>query len=210
MPHSRTKAIAALCVALALPAATFSPASAAPTPRAPQEPTYEIATVNGSGCPPGSVTVTPEATGFSVMYTRFTAKVGGTATPTDFRKNCQIALNVTVPEGMTYAVKGVDHRGYAELGPATTGQLKSSFYFSGHAQTGMHTKDIPGPDGNYWLLSYRVPPADLQWIRCYDVARLNLNTEVRLASSDKSQPAIVDVNAEFGTSYYLEWKKACD
>lgn len=207
MPHSRTKAIAALCVALALPAATFSPAYAAP---APQAPAYEIATVNGSGCPPGSATVTPEPTGFSVRYTGFTAKSGGDAKPTDFRKNCQISLKVTVPEGMTYAVKGVDHRGFAELGAATTGQLKSSFYFSGHAQTAVHTKEVPGPDANEWLLSYRVPPADLQWIRCYDVSRLNLNTEVRLASSDTSKPAIVDVNSDFGTSYYLEWKKACD
>ncbi|MFI0483259.1 DUF4360 domain-containing protein [Actinomadura sp. 9N215] len=203
MTHPGIKATVTLSVALALPVSAWPPASAASMG---DDPTFEIATVNGSGCPPGSVSAVTGTGGFTIKYRAFTARIGGDAKPTDFRKNCQINLKATVPKGVTYAVMGSDHRGSADLGPGTTGHLKSAFYFAGTPQLSTFTGEIRGPVADGWQLSQKVPPSHLQWVRCDDPSSINLNTEIRLASSDKTKPGVLDVNAELGTSYHLAWK----
>src|ERR1043165_583151 len=77
----------------------------------------DVATVNGSGCRPGTaaVAVSEDNEAFTVTYSEFMAQVGVGAQPTDFRKNCQISLKVHVPQGFTYAIAQADYRGFAHL-----------------------------------------------------------------------------------------------
>lgn len=66
----------------------------------------DVITINGSGCPAGTaaVAVAPDNTAFTVTYSEYLAQVGVGARPIDARKNCQLALQVHVPEGFTYAI----------------------------------------------------------------------------------------------------------
>ncbi|KJK55093.1 DUF4360 domain-containing protein, partial [Saccharothrix sp. ST-888] len=75
----------------------------------------DVATVNGSGCPAGTaaIAVSPDNTAFTVTYSNYLAQVGVGANPTDFRKNCQLNLDVHVPQGFTYAIAAADYRGFA-------------------------------------------------------------------------------------------------
>lgn len=85
--------------------------------------TITVATVNGSGCRPGSaaVAIAPDNTAFTVTYSEYLAQAGAGSKPTDSRKNCQIALNVHVPQGFTYAIARADYRGYASLARGARG-----------------------------------------------------------------------------------------
>ncbi|WP_171064405.1 DUF4360 domain-containing protein [Actinomadura soli] len=201
MLHPRIKATAILGVALAPLALTFAPASAALEP---PTPTIEIASLNGSGCPPGTVTAIPNPGSFTLKYSGHTAKLGGDAKPTDARKNCQISLKVTLPEGLVYAVERVEHNGTANLEPTTTGSLKSMFYFAGSPQAGVYRKQIPGPVAGAWQVTERL--IQLLWQRCGEQRNLNLNTELLMTSSDKSKPNSLSMNSDLGTSYHLNWK----
>ncbi|TDD37651.1 DUF4360 domain-containing protein [Actinomadura sp. KC06] len=201
MLRPRTKAIAILSVATAPLALTFAPASAAPAPPAP---VIEIATLNGSGCPPGTVKVAPDPDGFTIKYSGYTASVGGDAKPTDSRKNCQVSLKVTVPEGLTYAVEKVDFRGTGGMEPTTTGVLKSNFYFAGHPSTSSITREIPGPVAGDWQRNERW--VELLWPQCGEQRNLNLNTELRVTASDKSKANFLSMNSDLGTSYHFNWK----
>src|ERR1700733_590911 len=93
--------------------ATAAHAASSPTPS--DDMAITVAAANGTGCPLGSadVTVSPDNKAFTVTYSQFTAQTGAGTRPTDFRKNCQLALNVHVPQGYTFAVAGADYRGYA-------------------------------------------------------------------------------------------------
>jgi len=66
----------------------------------------DTVTVNGSGCPAGTaaVAVSPDNTAFTISYSSYIAQVGVGASPTDFRKNCNLNLFVHVPPGFTYAI----------------------------------------------------------------------------------------------------------
>ncbi|MET1072355.1 MAG: DUF4360 domain-containing protein, partial [Umezawaea sp.] len=91
---------------MALSTITFPPGGAPGTIPPPDHITIEVVTVLGSGCPAGTaaVAVSPDNKAFTVTYSRFTAQVGPDSKPIDFRKNCQLALNVRVPQGYTYAI----------------------------------------------------------------------------------------------------------
>ena len=107
----------------------------------PSEPiTVKVLTVNGSGCPDGTATVTPLAgnTGFSIAYSDYVASVSGSATPTDFRKNCQISLLIQVPQGFSYAIAKADYSGTARLAEGATGLERAN-------TTSRGRRPIPGP-----------------------------------------------------------------
>lgn len=88
---------------LASLAATVVPAAAAPSPLPVDKMVIDVVAANGLGCRLGTadVIVSPDNKAFTVTYSEFTAQVGVGAKPLDFRRNCQLALNVDVPRGFT-------------------------------------------------------------------------------------------------------------
>ncbi|MCA6096351.1 DUF4360 domain-containing protein, partial [Streptomyces sp. SCA3-4] len=109
--------------AVVLVAASFSPSAAAEGGAPPGRVVIDVVAVNGSGCPAGTaaVAVASDNTAFTVSYSDYLAQVGVGAKPTDFRKNCQLGLNVHVPQGFTYAIARADYRGFAHLERGATG-----------------------------------------------------------------------------------------
>src|SRR5215211_5992508 len=95
----------------------------------------EVVTVNGSGCRPGTAAVAaaPDNTAFTVTYSEYTAQVGRGATPTDFRKNCQLSLRIHVPQGFTYAIASADYRGFASLQRGAYARQGANYYFMGQS-----------------------------------------------------------------------------
>src|SRR4051812_42448781 len=102
-----------LLASLAMPTA----ANAATVTPPPSSIAIDVVTANGSGCPAGTaaVAVSPDKSAFTVTYSNYLAQAGAGTRPTDFRKNCQLNLNVHIPGGFTYAVTEADYRGYAHL-----------------------------------------------------------------------------------------------
>src|SRR3954468_20530056 len=107
----KVAAAAGVVMSLMVPAAA---ANAAPPP---DKIVIDVVTANGSGCPAGTtaVAMSPDNTAMTVTYSAYAARVGAGSGPFYFRKNCQINLNVHVPNGLTYAVAAVDYRGYGHL-----------------------------------------------------------------------------------------------
>src|SRR4051794_30405876 len=68
--------------------------------------TVDIVSVNGSGCPQGTteVAVADDNSEFTVTHHGYVVRAGGGADPVDARKNCQLALDVTVPPGFTFGI----------------------------------------------------------------------------------------------------------
>lgn len=177
--------------------------------------TIQVATVNGSGCPLGTAAVAPawDNTAFTVTYSDYLAQVGVGATPTDFRKNCQLSLRIGIPAGFTFAISEADYRGFASLAPGAVGMERASYYFQGSAATASVSHSFAGPMVDDWLVSDSADVATLNFAPCGVQRNLNVNTELRVSagSSDPSHTtsfmAMDSVDGSVYTVYHLAWKQ---
>ncbi|WP_280701413.1 DUF4360 domain-containing protein [Kitasatospora sp. GP82] len=175
----------------------------------------DVATVNGSGCPAGTaaVAVSPDNTAFTVTYSNYLAQVGLDAKPTDFRKNCQLDLNVHVPQGFTYAIASADYRGFAHLEPGATGTEKANYYFQGDPQTSSLSHQFNGGLDNNWQATDSVDVASLVFAPCGEERNFNINTELRVSAgtSDPTRTAsfmtMDSTDGNINTTYHLAWKQ---
>ncbi|WP_250006915.1 DUF4360 domain-containing protein [Actinoplanes sp. M2I2] len=195
-------------------AATGAAASAAPAPPATDKMLIDVVAANGSGCPKDSadVTVSPDNKAFTVTYSEFTAQVGGGAKSTDFRKNCQLALNVDVPQGFTYAIASTDYRGFAHLERGASGTETASYYFQGERRTTKIRHDFTGPMDGDWQRTDKVGISSLSFLPCGEERYLNVNTELRVSAgwSDKKKTSFLTMDSTDGnldTVYHVAWKK---
>ncbi len=208
--------LAAGGAAVALFASTLSAQGAPVVSDAPQERIeVSIQTINGSGCPAGSAAVAASAdnTAFTVTYSDYIAQVGAGAQPTDFRKNCQLNLNVRIPQGFTYAVAGVDYRGYAYLSDGASALQKAQYYFQGSPETASQSTGFSGPYDDNWHTSDRTEVAELIYAPCGEQRNFNINTELRVSAGDsdpRQNPSFIAMDSTDGavsTTYHLSWKE---
>ncbi|GGO48658.1 MULTISPECIES: DUF4360 domain-containing protein [Streptomyces] len=194
------------------------PSTSQDVPTTPQPPTdkirVEVVTVNGSGCPEGTVAVAPapDDSAFTVTYSHYLASAGEQSDPVDFRKNCQLNLLVHAPEGYTYAIASVDYRGYASLQPGVNGVEKASYYFQGSPETTSESHRWRGPYADNWQATDSKPWEDLDWAPCGAKRNLNVNTELRvlLGSTDRSKTSFMamdSTDARASSVYHLAWKQ---
>jgi hypothetical protein len=202
---------AALLGALAVAA----PAQATPLPAPDEMMIIDVVNANGSGCPPKSaeIAVSPDNTAFTVTYSKYTAQVGPEATPLDFRKNCQLALDIKVPSGFTFAIASADYRGYANLQKGAWAQEAANYYFQGHSQSTRIQHNFKGPMDDNWQRTDKVGVASLSFLPCGERRYLNINTELRVnrGSSDaKKHTSFISMDstdAAINTVYRVAWKK---
>ncbi|MFI9051204.1 DUF4360 domain-containing protein [Streptomyces sp. NPDC053427] len=207
--------------AVAAAASLLLAGSASPTPvgRVGDEPptgkiTISVATVNGSGCRPGSaaVAIAPDNTAFTVTYSEYLAQAGGDSKPTDARKNCQIALEVHVPQGFTYAIARADYRGYASLAPGAKGLEQANYYFQGQQETARKSHSFGGPYDSNWQSSDETDIDALVYAPCGEQRYFNINTELRVdAGSHKAATtsfmAMDSTDGSINTLYHFAWKE---
>jgi hypothetical protein len=177
--------------------------------------TIDVVTVLGSGCPTGTaaVAVSPDNTAFTVTYSQYTAQVGVGASPTDFRKNCQLNLKVNVPSGFTYAISEVNYRGFASLETGATAMERANYYFQGSPITGYINHPFTGPLADDWQANDTVDIAALVFAPCGVQRNLNINTELRVAAgtSDPTKTTsfmtMDSTDGSLTTIYHFTWLK---
>ncbi|GHD64817.1 hypothetical protein GCM10010336_23790 [Streptomyces goshikiensis] len=208
-------AAAASAALLALTPSAGATASAGAAPAAPTDRvTVDVATVNGSGCKPGTaaVAVAPDNSAFTVTYSEYMAQAGGGAPATEGRKNCQLSLVVHVPQGYTYAVAKVDYRGFGNLQPGAVGTQKASYYFQGMSQTAQRTHRFAGALDDNWQVTDTTGVEALAFAPCGELRNFNINTELRaeIGTSDPARASYMSVDSTdgtIGTIYHFSWKR---
>jgi hypothetical protein len=178
--------------------------------------TLDIVTVNGSGCPAGTtaVAVAPDNTAFTVTYSDYLAQVGVGAKATDTRKNCQLAVQVNIPSGFTFAIAQADYRGYASLARGATGMQRASYYFQGESATQASTHRLPvGPFDDNWQATDTTEMAEMVYAPCGAKRYLNINTELRVGAgfSDTNRTTsfmtMDSTDADVSTVYHFSWMR---
>ncbi|MFI9237301.1 DUF4360 domain-containing protein [Streptomyces sp. NPDC053079] len=201
--------------AAVLLAALFTPGTAAADGVPPPDKiVIDVVSVNGSGCPAGTanVSVSPDNTAFTVSYSNYIAQVGVGSKPTDFRKNCQLSLNVHVPQGFTYAIAQADYRGFAHLEKGATGLERANYYFQGMSQTAYVNHHFTGPVNDNWQTTDTTEIEALIYAPCGAMRYFNVNTELRVdaGTSDPTKTtsfvAMDSTDSSISTLYHFAWK----
>ncbi|MDR6321192.1 DUF4360 domain-containing protein [Actinoplanes couchii] len=187
MKSSNRVLAAVLGAALALPLGA-APAQAAPAI------TVEVIAANGSGCAPGTASVVPNAdgTGFRVRYRDFTASAGGSADIVDRRKNCQLGVLVSIPDGWTIAIASANYRGRAALKSGATALQRTSYYWQGASATERKDVTFTGPYNGLWT-TWDVAPV-MTYAECGSQSVLNVNTELRVDAGTSTSTSTMSMS----------------
>jgi hypothetical protein len=145
-------------------------------------------TYGGSGCPQGSVSqsIANDRLSFTLIFDQYVASSGPAIPTTESRKNCQINLNLRVPQGAGNTILDLDYRGYVQLDAAGQASQGAAYYTNGtgHKQGGT---SFAGPTAMDYLQQDTVP-LHLQKVNvlspCGVVVPVNLNTQVRIDAGD--------------------------
>jgi hypothetical protein len=173
--------------------------------------TLDVVTVNGSGCPAGtaSVSVLPDNSGFRINYSDFRAEAGGGAAPTAFRENCQVNLNVHIPQGFTFAIARADYWGRARLAAGATALQRSNYYYQGSSENNVVDHTYSGPLNGTWHSTDVTEVAELVYAPCGAVRNLNINTELRVDAGTSTSRNWISMRASDGQVYTIvqfQWK----
>lgn len=156
--------------------------------------------------------LSPDKTALTVTYSQYIAQAGGSSSPTDFRKNCQMNLRVHVPQGHTYAIASADYRGFAHLESGASGVQRANYYFQGSPQTAYAEHNFRGAYDGSWQATDVTGVESLVWAPCGEKRNFNINTEIRV-NKGTSNPALTSFMAmdstdvSVNTVYRLAWKR---
>jgi hypothetical protein len=171
--------------------------------------TLDVLTVNGSGCPAGtaSVRMLSDSTGFRIAYSSFIVRDRGGSPTVEQRRFCQINMLIHVPQGFTYAIASADYRGQANLPSGATGLRRSNYYFQGSSDNNVESDSFTGPLNGTWRSSDSTATADLVYAPCGIDRVLNVNTELRVDSTDApSWMSLRSSDGDIDTVVHFGWK----
>lgn len=206
-------AVGAMAISfLAGPAIADRPAPAVVPPSGQVK--VEVVAVNGSGCRIGTAAVAPapDNTAFTVTYSDYMSQVGVGARPTDFRKNCQIGVQVHIPQGFTFAIAQADYRGFAHLEQGASGTQRANYYFQGMSATAISSHTFYGAYNRGWQATDQTAFAALVWRPCGQDRIVNINTEI-IVDAGSSNPRTTtsfmtmdSVDGSVQTVYHFAWR----
>ncbi|OCK77763.1 hypothetical protein K432DRAFT_395337 [Lepidopterella palustris CBS 459.81] len=168
-------------------------------------------TYGGTGCPQGSVAydISDDRTTVTLIFDSYVASIGPGIVVTENRKNCQLNVDITYPGGFQYSIFSADYRGYAAIDAGVTGVLKSTYYFSGQTAQSSTEYSFVGPVEGDYLKHDTATSTSVIWSPCGAEGMLNINSQVRLTSSNASSSGLLttdSIDAKFTQVVYIGWQ----
>ena len=211
-----TAAQASSALVLRHPAAAHSAPGAHPSTNPPPgQITISVVTVNGSGCRHRSaaVAISPDNTAFTVTYSDYLAQVGVGAKPVDKSRDCELDLQIDVPQGFTYAIASADYRGFADLATGASSTEQANYYFQGNPHTTPSSHTFNGPYEGNWEGADSVPVDALVFAPCGKKKDFNINTQLTVdpgtsdTSTTNSFMTMDSTDGAFNTVYQFAWEQ---
>lgn len=163
---------------------------------------------NGSGCPLGSVGV--NISDYNEAFTlSFSDYVAASDEPSDRRKNCQVALDVDVPQDYRLAIYGLQFRGEAFLDRKTSGIQSVRYNIDRNKDNHIRDMTLEGPYDSFYERAITIPAKEIRWFGCS-----NRPTQIRISSAvsvraKEGQDALMTVDSLDGDStqtYGVVWR----
>jgi hypothetical protein len=164
----------------------------------------------GTGCPAGSanVSLSSDSKSISLLFDQYVVEAGGDKSFD--RKNCNIAIPVTIPQGYSVSVFAIDYRGFTGIPAGGRAQLSVDYFLAGFGRGVRTTKTFTGPASSDYLKSDSLQAEAVVWSPCGGSTILRANTTMLVQSNSRRDQAMAtvdsaDVNA--GLVYHVQWRQ---
>jgi len=159
----------------------------------------------GTGCPQGStsIIISPNRDTFTLIFDKYVASIGPGVDITETRKNCQISVDLQYPGGFQYSLFSADYRGFIGLDKGVSGTQKSTYYFAGRYPQPSTETTWHGPIRKDYFLHDVLPLTSIIWSPCGKSEPLNINSQIRLHSSDKSASGLMTTDSVDGKVKFI-------
>jgi hypothetical protein len=164
----------------------------------------------GTGCPMGSASVSlgPDSKSISILFDQYVVEAGGDKSFD--RKNCNIAIPVTIPQGYSVSIFAIDYRGFTGVPAGGRAQLSVDYFLAGMGRGVRTTKTFTGPTSSDYLKSDSLEADAVVWSPCGASTILRANTTMLVQSNRNRDQAMAtvdsaDVNA--GLVYHVQWRQ---
>jgi hypothetical protein len=166
---------------------------------------------NGTGCPIGSVAtaLSPDDTQLSILFDQFVVEAGPAAGTNLARKNCSIAIPVTVPNGYSVSVVGVDYRGFVGLPRGRATATFTASYFFADARGVSFSKTYRGGENTNYVLENDLLLTAVTWSRCGAQTNLRISSSMMVNNPEMRQDALATVDSvdvSSGIVYQLQYR----
>jgi len=166
----------------------------------------------GTGCPQGTMSsqISADRSVVTLIFDSYIASIGPGISVTEQRKNCQLNVDLEYPGGFQYSILSADYRGYSSIQKGVTGTLKSTYYFSGQTAQTSTEYSFVGPVTGDYLKHDEADSTSIVWSPCGAAGMLNINSQVRLTSSNSSATGLLTTDStdlKFTQVVYVQWQK---
>jgi hypothetical protein len=161
-----------------------APSSQATTPNG-NNTYFANVTANGTGCPAGTYNTSISSDGltFTTTFSQYETSVDETQSVS--AKDCQLAIKLRSPAGVSVAVSDFSYTGYAFLDRGVELRQTANYYFQGTPLRAESSRTaIVGPYDDSFLFKDTVTTADMVWSPCGLERDLNVVTRLRLRNSN--------------------------
>jgi hypothetical protein len=164
----------------------------------------------GSGCPAGSAsaTLSPDSKQLTIIFDSYAVNVGGDTNKSSARANCQLAIPVHIPQGLSISVIGVDYRGYNNIpkGAQTTFNVE---YFFADQRGPTFKKTFSGPVDDNYFIPNQLTAQSVVFSKCGVDTNLRTATSIQVKTTqNKEAEATLDSeDVSAAITYQLQWKK---
>jgi hypothetical protein len=170
------------------------------------EPVY-----GGSGCNPGtaSVVLSPEETSLTILFNDFVVEAGG-VNSNIARKNCDIVLPITIPQGYSYSIVEVDYRGYVFLPAGASADFTASYFFADSPRQVSSRTSFRGATDRDYVISNRLGVEAIVWSRCGVDTNMRIKATMQTRSNrwgDETLATVDSVDISSGIIYQLQWRR---
>jgi len=169
---------------------------------------FASVTANGSGCPAGTwdAAISEDGQTFTLRFSQYETTIDpGQAISI---KDCQLAIKLHSPNGLSYAVSSFYYSGYAFLdsnGMAAAQTAK--YYFQGNPiASNENRSDMRGPIDKEYVFQDNVGTVDLTWSKCGVNRDLNVATRVQLRNNPRKTGSGYISNTTVDGSVELKFK----
>ncbi len=122
------------------------------------------------------------------------------------RKNCDIAVPVHVPNGLSVSVITVDYRGFNSLPAGAMAQFNAEYFFAGSAGP-RYSRNFVGPLASNYLLRNNLIATALTWSPCGQDVNLRAATSVFVRSNTDAFTTVDSADLHAGLIYTLQWRR---
>lgn len=168
----------------------------------------------GTGCPGGTVsaTLSPDRKALSLIFDQYVVEAGGTTGRRIDRKNCQVAVPVHIPQGLSFSIIQMDYRGFNSLPYGAYSQLNLEYFlaYPGSATSGpKYSKRWNGNINNDYLVSNAIGLAATIWSPCGGDLNLRTATSMMVATNSRNEQSLAtldSIDIKAGIRYLLQWR----